>query len=197
MIEIYKPIKGFENLYKISNLGNIQSLDRIEHIIYKNKDFYRIKKGKLLKKTINTNGYYYITLHSEDGSITTIAIHRLVASHFLDNPNSLECVNHKDENKLNNNVDNLEWCSYEYNNNYGIKKEKLKVSNKWRSKEVVMLDCNGNIIKEYLSMCSVKDDGFDVGAVFRCCNNKQLTHKNNIFKYKENVLATIPTKETN
>ena len=191
MKEVYKPIKGFENLYEISNFGNIQSIDRVEHIVTEKKDFFRIKKGKLLKKTINTNGYYYITLHGEDGSLTTISIHKLVASHFLDNPNSLNCVNHKDENKLNNKADNLEWCTYEYNNNYGTKKERLKLSNKWRSKEIMMLDGNGNIIKEYSSINSVKEDGFDPSAVFRCCSNMQKTHKNNIFKLKDNVPSVI------
>lgn len=187
MNEIYKPIKGYENLYKISNLGNIKSIDRVEHIITENKDYFRIKKGKVLKKTINTNGYYYITLHGEDGTLKTVAIHRLVANNFLDNPNSLKCVNHKDENKLNNNVNNLEWCTYEYNNNYGTKVERLKHSNNWRSRQIVMIDCDGNIINEYTSINSVKDDGYDVGAVFRCLNNKQKTHKNKIFKYKEDA----------
>lgn len=126
MLEIYKPIKEFENLYEISNLGNVRSLDKINTFIKKDGTVInRTIKGKLLKLTVSNNGYYKISLH-KDSKVITKYVHRLVAEHFINNPNNYNIVNHKDENKLNNSVDNLEWCDYKYNNNYGTKKERLR-----------------------------------------------------------------------
>lgn len=121
MKEIWKDIPGYEGLYQISNLGNI----------YINKR----KKEKI--KAINKDGYYYVNL-SKNGRKTYYLVHRLVAMTFIDKKN-YKCakndnidencliVNHKDENKLNNNVNNLEWCTNKYNVIYSKKNYKEKV----------------------------------------------------------------------
>ncbi len=122
MKEIWKDIKGYEGLYQVSNLGRIKSVDRIIERRKKGKYF---KKGNILKLQKSKQGYYICKL-SYQNKKPTRNVHRLVAEAFIPNTDNLPCINHKDENKLNNNIDNLEWCTYEYNNKYGTKIERIK-----------------------------------------------------------------------
>jgi len=105
-------IAGFEKLYYIEPNGDIYSMDRIvEH-----KDgIVHFYEGKLLKQFIDRCGYYYVTL-SKNGIVKHYRVHRLLAQTYLPNPDNHPCVNHKDCNRQNNDLENLEWCSYEYNN---------------------------------------------------------------------------------
>ena len=111
--EIYKDIKDLEGLYQVSNLGNVKSLN-----------YHRSGKSKLLKPGKDKNGYLFVIL-SKNGKMKTFRVHRLVAETFIPNPNNLPCVNHKDENPSNNNISNLEWCDYQYNNSYGNHNKKI------------------------------------------------------------------------
>ena len=108
MGEIWKPVVGYENLYEVSNLGRVKSLKD-------NKGRYR---EKIKSSSDNGRGYLNVYL-CKNGKGKRCYIHRLVAEAFLDNPNNYPIINHKDENKQNNHVSNLEWCDYEYNNTYG------------------------------------------------------------------------------
>lgn len=85
-------------------------------------------KGIILKQRLDKSGYPRIMLRDKNGKRKFVCIHKLVALAFLDNPNHLECVNHKDENPLNNNVSNLEWCNIQYNNTYGNRIKKASSS---------------------------------------------------------------------
>ena len=111
-MEEWKSIPGYEGLYEVSSYGRIKSLER-----------YRFNNGgiQLLKerimKPLNYNGYKKVVL-LKNGSKKIEYIHRLVAKLFIPNPDNLPCVNHKDEDKSNNRVDNLEWCTVKYNSNY-------------------------------------------------------------------------------
>lgn len=105
MTEIWKDIKGYEGLYQISNLGNIKS-------------FKRYKEGKLLNPKFDKDGYREIGIRDTNGIRTFKRVHRLVAESFINNPNNYKFINHKDNNPNNNTVDNIEWCSIEYNNKY-------------------------------------------------------------------------------
>lgn len=107
--EIWRPIEGYEGLYEVSSYGRVRSLD-----MYVRCKSYRLHKGKVLSPIINTNGYLFVGLQGK-----RFSVHRLVAQAFIPNPQGLPQVNHIDENKSNNNVDNLEWCDAKYNNNYG------------------------------------------------------------------------------
>lgn len=121
MQEEWKSIKGFENSYEVSNLGNVRSIDR--YCIQKNnrsEKYNHIYKGKILKQFKNKAGYMQVQLSYRYKSYPK-RVHRLVAETFIDNPNDYSCVNHIDGNKLNNNVDNLEWCSYSHNNRHARK----------------------------------------------------------------------------
>ncbi len=105
----WKEIPGYEGLYQVSDTGLIKSMDRIT--TGKRK---RNIKGMLLKLTFTSTGYYKCELCKE-GKKKSCKVHRLVAIAFLPNPHKLPCVNHKDLNPLNNNVENLEWCTQRYN----------------------------------------------------------------------------------
>lgn len=124
-MEIWKDIKGFEGKYQISNYGQIKSLGRFVN------DYRggRFKREKILSLTDNGKGYYYIKLNKKN-----YYIHRLVAQHFIENPYNHKCINHKDFNKHNNIVDNLEWVSQKENVLYSVKnmrkpKSKCKTTN--------------------------------------------------------------------
>ena len=117
MDEIWKSVNGFEGLYEVSNKGNVRSLDRI--VKYKDGRTARLK-GKTLKPRTNNDGYLQIQLSRGDKP-KTVKLHRLVAEAFMPNPDRLSEVNHKDEDKTNNNVLNLEWCSHKYNSRYGTR----------------------------------------------------------------------------
>lgn len=129
--EIWKPIKGYEKTYCVSNFGRVKSIERI--VIGKNNYRYH-KKEHILKQSIDRNtGYYYVNLfHS--GKLKRCTVHRLVAQTFILNPDNLYCVNHKDENRLNNCVDNLEWLT-----NY----DNLVYSDAWKKGVKNRRDYNG------------------------------------------------------
>lgn len=110
MKEIWKPISGYENPYKISNLGNVISL----------------RNNRFLKHHMIKKGYLFVQL-SKDGKSRNYLVHRLVAGAFIDNPNNLPEINHKDENPSNNVVFNLEWCTHKYNMNYNNLGKRIKI----------------------------------------------------------------------
>ena len=121
MKEMWKDIPGYERLYQVSNLGNVRSLN-----------YNRTGEIKLLKQSTNKHEYKLVSL-CKNGKTKTCKVHRLVAIAFIPNPNNLPIINHKDEDKTNNNVNNLEWCTYEYNVNYGTRNERTGESHKGKS----------------------------------------------------------------
>ena len=109
MIEEWKPVVGYEGLYEVSNTGQIRSL----------------KRNIILRPKKEPTGYLRCNL-SLNKNVKTFSIHRLVAQAFLPNPDNLPEVNHKDEDKTNNRVENLEWCNHKYNMNYGTRNIRSK-----------------------------------------------------------------------
>ena len=113
----WKEIKGYEGKYIISNYGEVISLPRLKQ----NNSKKQYVEPKELSKNINsTNGYVYVFL-CNNGKYRNIRVHRLVAEAFIPNPNNLPQINHKDGNKQNNKVDNLEWCTCQENIRHAIK----------------------------------------------------------------------------
>lgn len=129
MDEIWKDIKGYEGLYQISNLGRVKNYERKVRICRRGYEGLRIHKERIMKPSINNRGYAFVSL-CKDGKYKTKFVHRMVAENFISNPNNYPCVNHKDENPLNNSIDNLEWCTYAYNNAYGGRNERISKSRK-------------------------------------------------------------------
>ena len=116
-MEIWKPVKNFEQQYEISNKGNLRSIDRyVKH--YKGGE--RLYKGQPKKTRLNYNGYIRCNLKN-NGKRYDFAVHRLVAIAFLDNPNNYKYVNHINGIKTDNNVENLEWCTMQQNIIHAVK----------------------------------------------------------------------------
>ena len=165
MKEEWRDIKGYEGLYQISNLGRIKSL----------KDNHGKYREKILKPG-NSNGYFYVDL-CKNSKGKLFKIHRLVAIHFIENPNNYPEVNHKDENSTNNCVDNLEWCTREYNNSYGTRNkrasEKLKGSKNPKSRKVQCITTGKkfNTIREAGEYYGLSQSITDVN-ITKCCQGK-------------------------
>lgn len=190
--EIWRPIKGYEGYYQVSNLGNVRSVDRV--VIRSNGRKYS-RKSQIRKIRKDVGGYLICDL-CKNSKYKTIAVHRLVAQAFIPNPDNLPEINHKDEVKTNNCVfvnkdgsvdldkSNLEWCDSKYNKNYGTaiqrRAEKLSIP-------VLQLDINtGRVISEYPSAREAERQlNISQGSISKCCNGKQKTAGGFKWKYKE------------
>ena len=153
---IWRPVPKFEDLYEVSNTGEIRSINPR----YKNKQY--------LKQTTSNKGYKNVCL-CRKGAQTTVSIHRLVAIAFIPNPNNLPCVNHKDEDKTNNNVDNLEWCSYYYNNIYGQRLTKSVL------KQSIPVRCVETGIVYSSAYAAQRETDIKQSGIWKCCHGQRKT----------------------
>lgn len=176
MKEIWKAVKGYKGFYEVSNMGNVRSLDRIVH---HSRNFTRFQKGSVLTIRTNTTGNYSSVMLHKDNKIKHVKVHRLVAEAFIENPHGYREINHKDENKQNNNVDNLEWCTRLYNEHYGTKHERClkntdyKAIAKKNSKAVLQLSLDGEIVKKWSSLAEIRRTlGFSSGNISMRCNGR-------------------------
>ncbi len=174
MKETWKDIVGYEGLYQVSNFGRVKSLER-----------YRSNHGKqqLISESIKSTrkdkqGYLLLDLY-KDNKQKTVRVHRLVAEHFLNNPDNKETVNHIDGNKENNNVMNLEWSTFKeqnehlYKNNLKSKKnidKAVKAMNKAQAKKVKCL--NNGVIYESASEAA-RTVGISGSLIMRCCRGER------------------------
>lgn len=181
-----KDIVGYKGLYSIDVLGEVINL----------------KTNYIKKNTINKVGYYICNLY-KDNIQKTFLIHRLIALHFIDNPNNYPCVNHKDGNKLNNNLDNLEWCSYSHNNKHafdtGLKSVNEKNKKKFGDlafsrcktdpparKKIVIKDLNNNVIAEYQSIKEAAELNFcHICTIKEALNGRSKQFKDFIVEVKK------------
>ena len=183
--EYWRPVLGYEGLYEVSNLGRARSLDRWVKCPNGSVRFY---KGKILKLKTNKYGYLKVNL-CKNGKVKTFRVNRLVAEAFLEIPEELRHlkgtrylqVNHKDENKQNNNVENLEFCNCKYNINYGTAIER---SSKKRSKPILQYTLEGQFIREWESIAECGRNGFNPALVCMCCKGERNKHKDSIWRYK-------------
>lgn len=181
----WRPVKGYEGVYEVSQDGQVK----------------RCSSGNVIKPGVGKNGYLIVSLWMNNKGKTHY-IHRLIAEHFIPNPMIMSTVNHIDGDKTNNDLSNLEWCSFSYNNKHAYENGLKIVSDKVRKsareraiqrnksmvrgKPIKKLDKCGNLIKIY---SSVKEAAESLG-VHRCSIDRALKGKTNsckgfIFKYKE------------
>lgn len=183
--EIWKPIKNYEGLYEVSNCGNVKSLSKKVKVGIKNNEF-AIRKERILKQALHRCGYKRVTL-SNNKNDKNYYVHRLVAEAFIENPNNYKYVNHKDENKQNNNVNNLEWCSFEYNINYGTRTKRASKNMRGKhNKPVYQYDYEGNFIRKWDSFTEIERKlGYNASNICACCKGKYKGMYNHIWKYAE------------
>ena len=168
MIEEWRDVKGYERCYQISSLGRVKSVERI---VIRNNIEIRVKE-RILKPVKDKDGYVQARLY-KNGIVKTIAIHRLVAIAFIDREDETFEVNHKDENKSNNTLDNLEWMSRIDNLRYGTGIARCAIS---RRKPVIQMDLNGNAIKVWKSSREIERTiGFSNTNICKVCLGKQKT----------------------
>ena len=149
MEEIWKDIEGYEGLYQVSNLGRVRSLDRIAE---RERDGYSYNipiKGRILKPRPLKKGYLHVSLSHGNRQFCNKQVHRLVAETFIPNPHNLPQVNHIDENKVNNRVDNLEWCDNKQNSDHGTRNKRISKAN---SMAVIQMDLQGNDLRRFESI---------------------------------------------
>lgn len=190
-MEEWKNIKGYEGLYQVSNEGRVKGLAREVEF----RGGVRHQPERLLKPARNSWGYLFVCL-CKNGKQKMYSVHRLVASAFIDNPDNLPQVNHKDECKTNNCVENLEYCTAEYNCNYGTHNQKASEATKgiprpWVTEAlkgvyntkcsipVEMLSKQGEFIRKFPSAHEaerwLRVNGFpsaSVGNINSCCKGK-------------------------
>lgn len=175
MEEIWKDIRGYEGRYQVSNLGNVKSLNYGNHGTAKN-----------LVPKVSNRGRPWVEL-AKDGAKKAYLVYRLVATEFIPNENNYPEVNHKDENVFNNCVDNLEWCTGEYNRSYSYNlhpekhrdaRESCTRTGKRYGKrtalEIEQLDFEGNVVKRWPNSRTIfNDTGMSDWSISECCRGKR------------------------
>ena len=184
--EIWKPTQ-FEN-YLISNYGRIK---RIAHVYYPNVEkkycYHRTYPERIVKLTKDRCGYLQHRF-SVNGKLVTKRIHTIAAETFIPNPSNLPFINHKNEDKSDNRVDNLEWCTAKYNSNYGTCQERRAISIKYmrrnRFVDIDQYDTDGNFIRSFTNKGELDDCGYVVKTVLNCCRHLQETSHGYVWRFK-------------
>lgn len=185
--EIWKDVVGYEDLYEVSNFGNVRSL-------------YRVRKNGVLTKREEPYYPHQHSCHSghlaiwlyKNGASRKWLVHRLVAIAFLPNPDNLQFINHKDEKPYNNHVENLEWCTTAYNNSYGTVRCRMSntlLNRSDLSMPILRVSSNGDI-REYPSMQeAVRENHLPQSNIWKCCNGKRRTCGGYAWRYKETEIS--------
>lgn len=170
--EEWRSVPGYEGLYEVSNYGRVLS---VSHLV-NTRGGTRSTKSIILRAKYNHFGYCTVVL-CDNKKRKKIMLHRVVAMAFIPNPTSFPFINHKDENKSNNCVWNLEWCTAKYNTNYGscIERRRLaQMTKHTNDKKVRQLDLDGNEIRVYHSMSeAAREMGVDKSRLSQCCLHKK------------------------
>lgn len=172
MNEIWKDIKDYEGLYQVSNLGRVKSLERLTTWQDRGR---RIMPQRIMSLEVTRQGYLRIML-AKEGTRTRFQVHRLVAAAFIQNPNNLPFINHKDEEKANNVVENLEWCTSQYNNTYNDRAIK---ANEWRRRKIIQYKLNGEYVATWESISkAARETKTNASNICECVNGNRNKTRN-------------------
>lgn len=178
MEEVWKDVKGYEGRYQVSNFGNVMSLN-----------YRRTGKRKLLTPKINNDGRLWVAL-AGNGKPKPMLIHRLVATAFIENPNNYPQINHIDENPKNNCVENLEWCTQEYNIGYYYEryredaKRKKYRHGKHMNKAVIQETKDGRFVRKWNNSRQTRAElGWNDWSIAECCRGNRKTAYGYIWRY--------------
>ena len=174
-MENWKDIKGYEGFYQVSDCGNVRSLER--DVYYSNGAVHHLKE-KILVPNLDRGGYQNVGLY-KNGEIKKMRVHRLVAEAFLPNPENEPQINHKDEVKINNSVENLEWCTASYNINFGTRNVRMiqnrrsyKLGDSPSAKAVFCVELNKTFD---CAKRAGEELGIDSSAIGKACKGKLKT----------------------
>ena len=183
----YVDVKDYEGHYMVDARGNVFSL----------------KRNRVMTPCKSNYGYLQVHL-TKDGKMKSFKIHRLVAMAFIPNPYNLPQVNHKDEDKCNNHVDNLEWCTQSYKLNYNDGQKRRAKSRNYedisrkrsnsQSKEVTQYDFDGSIIAVWKNAYVAEKHGYNRCMINQCCIGNKKSHRGYIWKYTNSMEKQIPKK---
>lgn len=184
--ETFIPIKGYNGLYKVSNRGRIKSLDKM---VKHPAGCLRLFKGRIMKQTLNNQGYYYVDL-TKNYTRRRYYVHRLVAINFINNNKNKPEVNHINGKPTNNNLKNLEWVTRVENQRHSWEKlnrkpNRLGFTGKRHKnvKKVLQIDKDKNIIKTWYGARDAGRNGFNHACIYDCCHGRQNTHKGFYWKF--------------
>lgn len=175
--EVWKDVKGYEGLYRVSNMGQVKSLTRTR----KNHSKIQVVPGKILTQSVASNGYFTVSFCA--GTVQkTICVHRIVAEAFIPNPDGKRTVNHKNGVKTDNRVENLEWATYSENlthaHHFGL--------NKVFTRPVLQYSKHGKFIAEHESISkAARSINKRHGCILRCCRGFRPTAYGYIWRYKQ------------
>lgn len=174
--EEWRGVDGFTG-YEVSNLGHVRRwwkkrgghLPRILGNTPEMNDFH-----------IDSDGYCITSIKGDDGIKRSMKIHRLVAMAFIPNPDNLPQVNHKDENKQNNRVENLEWCTDRYNKAYGTARTRAAENT---CKPINQYNLDGTLVRQWKSAVEANENGYLKQCICNCCKGRANTHRGYVWRY--------------
>lgn len=177
MNEIWKDIEGYEGLYQVSNLGRVQSVDRLDGSNHR-------LKGKIRSTSIRPNGYEKVIL-SKNSKRKGHSVHRLVAQAFIPNPENKPQVNHIDENQTNNMASNLEWSTAKENANHGTRTERI---GKTRSIPIIAINIKTGESQEFYGTAEcARQLGLQAPSITNVLKGRHKQTGGYTFKYKEEI----------
>lgn len=185
--EQWENIRGYRGNYQVSTFGSVRSIARIENC---DGRYFRKRNGRILKPIQGGSGYLQVNL-CLNGKHRIVTIHRLVIKHFLKNPKNKPQTNHKDGNKHNNHISNLEWSNASENGLHSYRELGNVAWQKGRqgenmptSKPVLQETLDGKLVKRWgCGLDAVRDGGFESSCISRCVQGIYKTHKGYIWEY--------------